>query len=140
MDIVIKNCNSIDEAKISIEKNKLNIKYGMNGTGKSTIAKAIELNSKPDSDLASLTPFKFRNNDNHKEFRPTIDGADTLKIISIFNEDYISQFVFQQDEVIRNSFNIFIKNREYDKKMKEIQDLVSDITNTFKKMKIWKKL
>ena len=33
MDIVIKNCNSIDEAKINITPNTLNIKYGANGTG-----------------------------------------------------------------------------------------------------------
>ena len=42
MDINIKNCNNIKDANISVEKNSLNIKYGMNGTGKSTIAKAIE--------------------------------------------------------------------------------------------------
>ena len=42
MEINIKNCNNIKEASISVEKNSLNIKYGMNGTGKSTIAKAIE--------------------------------------------------------------------------------------------------
>ena len=29
-------------SRFSIEKNKLNIKYGINGTGKSTIALAIE--------------------------------------------------------------------------------------------------
>ena len=42
MEIIINNCNNIKEAKINIEENKLNIKYGLNGTGKSTIASAIE--------------------------------------------------------------------------------------------------
>lgn len=41
MNIKIKNCNNIKEANISVEKDMLNIKYGMNGTGKSTIAKAV---------------------------------------------------------------------------------------------------
>ena len=43
MDITTKNCNNIEEANINIERNALNIKYGMNGTGRSTIAKAIEI-------------------------------------------------------------------------------------------------
>ncbi len=39
--IEIKNCNCIKEANIKIEEGTLNIKYGSNGTGKSTISKAI---------------------------------------------------------------------------------------------------
>ena len=37
MDVTIKNCNNIKKGNICIEKNKLNIKYGINGTGKSTM-------------------------------------------------------------------------------------------------------
>ena len=37
MEIQIKNCNSIDEAKIKLIESKLNIKFAPNGTGKSTI-------------------------------------------------------------------------------------------------------
>ena len=37
MKLEISNCNNIDAGTISIEKNKLNIKYAMNGTGKSTL-------------------------------------------------------------------------------------------------------
>ena len=44
----ILNCNNIDSAKLNLEKNKLNIKYAMNGTGKSTIARAIELQLRGD--------------------------------------------------------------------------------------------
>nr|WP_205680242.1 AAA family ATPase [Brenneria salicis]NMN90923.1 AAA domain-containing protein [Brenneria salicis ATCC 15712 = DSM 30166]RBP57633.1 AAA domain-containing protein [Brenneria salicis ATCC 15712 = DSM 30166] len=39
--VQIKNCNSIESAEISITKGTLNIKYGPNGLGKSSIAKAI---------------------------------------------------------------------------------------------------
>lgn len=41
-NISIYNCNNIREGNIDIEPNKLNIKYGINGTGKTTIAKAIK--------------------------------------------------------------------------------------------------
>lgn len=42
MLIKLQNCNNIDEGEINIELNKLNIKYAINGTGKSTIVKAID--------------------------------------------------------------------------------------------------
>ena len=43
--ITISNCNNIKHATIEIQEGKLNIFYGRNGTGKSTIAKSIKLNS-----------------------------------------------------------------------------------------------
>ena len=42
MEIQINNCNNISEGTISIVENRLNIRYAINGTGKSTISKAIE--------------------------------------------------------------------------------------------------
>lgn len=132
MELVIKNCNSIDEAKIKIEIGRLNIKYGVNGTGKSTIAKAIELNTQSNEKLKELMPFKYIGKENEKEFQPSIEGAETVKSVSFFNEAYINQFVFKPDEVISNSFEIFIKNEEYNQKIEEIEKLISNIKETFK--------
>ena len=58
--VTIKNCNSIDSAEIYIRKGCLNIKYGPNGIGKSTIAKAIVSQARDDGTLAELLPFKSR--------------------------------------------------------------------------------
>jgi hypothetical protein len=41
MNIVIKNCNNIVNGEISLKENLLNIKYAINGTGKSSISKSI---------------------------------------------------------------------------------------------------
>ena len=51
--IAIENCNNISKGVISLEEEKLNIRYGMNGTGKSTLSTAISLFSqgKPMDDL-----------------------------------------------------------------------------------------
>ena len=46
MKVNIKYCNNIIEGTINIEVNKLNIKYGENGIGKSTISKAIKYHHK----------------------------------------------------------------------------------------------
>lgn len=43
LEITIRHCNSISEGNISLRRGSLNIKYGPNGIGKSTIARALEL-------------------------------------------------------------------------------------------------
>ena len=60
MNILLSNCNNIATGNISIRESGLNIKYGANGTGKSTIAKAIELKIANPQSLSSLLPFKLR--------------------------------------------------------------------------------
>ena len=41
MQLKIKNCNNIENGEFDITEGRLNIKYASNGTGKSTISKAI---------------------------------------------------------------------------------------------------
>ena len=41
--ISIQNCNNIRKAEIKLLEGTLNIKFGYNGTGKSTIGEAIRL-------------------------------------------------------------------------------------------------
>jgi ABC-type Mn2+/Zn2+ transport system ATPase subunit len=134
MDIDISHCNSIDTATISIEPGRLNIKYGPNGTGKSTIAKAIELAVRG-ADIADLTPFKHRGKDVATTPKPEVRGLQGITSVFVFNEDYVNQFVFQQNEVVKNSFDIFIKNADYDTKMAAIEASVAGIKDTFKKNK-----
>ena len=57
MNISITNCNNIAHGTVAISENRLNIKYAINGTGKSTIAKAIEYAANHDENgLKKLTP------------------------------------------------------------------------------------
>lgn len=135
MEFTIKNCNNIDEAVISIEEGRLNIKYGTNGTGKSTIAQAFAIGSKPNADLSQLTPFKYRSGDPTTSPKPSIEGARRFSKVAVFNEEYVDTFVFKQDEVVKNSFDIFIKSSEYEKKMAQIEALVNEIRETFNRNK-----
>lgn len=135
MDIVVKNCNSIENGKISIDENRLNIKFAINGTGKSTIAKAIESfvsdrNGETTNSLTNLKPFKFRKNTDTNN--PKIEGIDSLNKVAIFNETYIDKFVFLPDELLKNSFEIFIFDEKYKQGMNQINELIKDIGNTFK--------
>jgi len=128
-DIKIENCNSIDCAEIQISKGSLNIKYGPNGLGKSTIARAIVSKAKSDDTLKLLTPFKYRGNSSAPE--PTVTGIGDVTSTLVFDEDYVNQFAFQQDEVVKNSFDIFIKTPEYVATMEEIEKLFTGIKKAF---------
>ncbi|WP_225224263.1 AAA family ATPase [Limnohabitans radicicola] len=127
--VEIKNCNSIESANITIRKGALNIKYGPNGIGKSTIVKAIAASIAKDGSLSRLKPFKHRKTGDGKD--PLVSGIDGIESVLIFDDAYISQFAFQPDEVVKNSFEIFIKTETYVSGMKEIEELFSGIKSSF---------
>ena len=84
IQIKVKHCNNIDLAVISLKKQKLNIKFAPNGTGKSTIAKAVLYGLKGESTLLSeLMPFKLRN-ENPESKRPEVMVTEDLKNIMFF--------------------------------------------------------
>lgn len=123
--IAIKDCNSIAEAHISLRRLSLNIKYGPNGIGKSTIAHALVLNAEGDDTLQELLPFKYRQGDEQRS--PSVVGADDIKSVLVFDENYVSQFVFQPDEVVKNSFEIFINTPEYRAGIAEIESIFEQL-------------
>lgn len=130
MKISIKNCNNIDAGELYIAENCLNIKYAINGTGKSTISKAIDAFVNNDEDKKkALLPFKYYGKEeNHP---PKLAGYEQFRKIAVFNEKYIEDYVFQQTELLKNSFEIFVKTADYDKHIKEIEKLLNGINITF---------
>lgn len=127
--ITFTDCNSITEAKITLRRESLNIKYGPNGIGKSTIARALVLNAEGADALRELLPFKYRQGTSGKA--PAVVGADQIRNVLIFDEDYVSQFVFQPDEVVKNSFEIFVKTPEYEKGIEELEVIFEDLKKVF---------
>ena len=131
IQIEVQNCNNLDSAIISLAQHKLNIKFAPNGTGKSTIAKAVLVGAKGDQNLLNeLMPFKLRK-DNPGNKQPEVKGAEALKNVMCFNEEYVSQFVFKPDELLSNSFDIFIRTDSYKQREQEIEALVSNIKQLF---------
>lgn len=133
MHLELKNCNNIDKATIEVSENTLNIKYAINGTGKTTISKAIQSFCAKEADyssLDSLRPFKYCD-DKNEEHNPSITGIPKDTNVSIFNEEYVNQYIFQPDELIKNSFDIFIRTPKYNEHMQRIDALVSDIKILF---------
>ncbi|WP_062428599.1 AAA family ATPase [Treponema endosymbiont of Eucomonympha sp.] len=129
MTIEIKNCNNIDRGTVIIEERRLNIKYALNGTGKSTIARALDsaINPKPET-LQNLKPFKFRATADNS---PSVVGV-TGSSIACFDEEYLQQYTFQQDELVKNSFEVFIKTPKYEEHQRAIEELFAAIKTVFR--------
>ncbi|MCW3173112.1 AAA family ATPase [Shewanella subflava] len=131
MDIEIKNCNNITMAKVAIVPSKLNIKFAPNGTGKSTISKAIQYAVTGDEKaLSELLPFKFRN-ENLNNTKPEVLGIENIKSVLCFNEEYVNKFTFKPEELVSNSFDIFIRTDAYQEKERDIETFTSLVKQQF---------
>ena len=112
--ITVKNCNNISDASINIHENYLNIIMAPNGTGKSTLAKAIYLKSN-EMDLSELRPYG-------SDEDPTIEYTNYLGQVLVFNEDFVNDIVFKDNKVIDNSFDVFIKSPSYEKRLRNVNE------------------
>jgi hypothetical protein len=119
ISVKISNCNNVSDAEITLLPDTLNIKYAMNGTGKSTVAKAIKLVA-AGSDLSSLRTFG-------EVLDPSCQVLPPFGNVLLFDEEFVSNIVFQESEVIQNAFEIFIKTPEYEEKQRLINEGLKEI-------------
>ena len=119
----IQNCNNIKDGEIVICQNKLNILFGRNGTGKSTIARAITLAAQG-KELTELTPYASVNTD----MTPNIEMGN-IENIAIFNDEYVNQYVYQNDTVVENAFEVLVRSPKYDIAKEKIDKALAGIKN-----------
>ena len=124
----LENCNCIKKADIKIEEGTLNIKYGPNGTGKSTISKAILLKATGDENqLQSLRPYMA------KESEEMIVSGLNFNKVTVFNEGYVNSYLFEDNSFLENSFKVFLKSDECEKLSKNIAELLEKLQGIFEK-------
>lgn len=120
--IQIKNCNCVLEATIKIVENSLNIKYGPNGTGKSTISEAIFAHTSDKLDrLASLKPYG-----SDVDSQPTVNNP-YFQTVRVFDENYVNSYLFQGDEFFNDSFQVFLRSQECDALVVQIEALLAEL-------------
>ena len=114
-------CNNIDCATIRLKPNAATVLHGMNGSGKSSVAKAIQLYNGDDGQtLEVLKPYA-------SESLPSVEGLPSDSNILVFNEDYVDSTLFKGDmELIENGYKIFVDTPEYRKAAKETDELLAD--------------
>lgn len=132
MNITIRNCKNIDSGTVSIQPGKLNIKYAINGTGKSTIAQVINCIASG-GNLNDFTPYKYKHeNPMIDEHKPYAEISTTVNNVAIFNETYVQDYIFKPTELIDKSFEIFVKTPNYDEELERIQQLIRNIHEAFR--------
>lgn len=130
MEVKITNANNFDLAIIQLKENALNIKFAHNGLGKSTIARAVEAEILKDSQaLERLVPFKYLSDKTGHETR--VEGVGALHSVMVFNEQYVNEYVFTPDDLVKGTFEIFIKTPKYEEHMANIGVLLKGIANVF---------
>ena len=82
----IHNCNNIISANIVLRKFQLSIRYAINGTGKSTIAKSIEFTSSKKG-LSEPKPFGT------EDKQSCVLSANIEKVMR-FDEEFVSTYIF----------------------------------------------
>lgn len=117
--VSVENCNNVASGTIELTENLLNIRYAMNGTGKSTIAQAILLSS-TGGDLEPLRSFGATS-------KPSCTISPALTKVLRFGEEFVSKIVFLESEVIDNAFEVFIRTPEYDQKQKSINEHLKEL-------------
>lgn len=122
--IKIENVQSVRKAEVVIQEKSINIKYGYNGLGKSSIGKAIDFNiNKHNEEIDKLAPFSGGS--------PVISLSNTFNSCMSFNRDYISKWLFQGDSnVINESYSIFFNDDSLVKKEEEINSALLDLSKS----------
>ena len=127
MEITISNLGVISRGKLCIEKDIVNIKYGINGSGKSTIAKGLEyfINEK---NLGDLKTFGI-------DIEPTISIDQKISNVIVFNQDYVNDYLFK-DDLANNSFEIMINTNEYKQGKRKIDNMFIDLVTSINNVNI----
>lgn len=118
-NIKIKNCNNIKDGDLTIKENYLNIKYGMNGIGKSTLSNAILLSSQG-KQLDELKPFGSDDTS-----VPDIKIDKKFSHVEVFNEAFVNDIVFKESTVIANAFDVFVRTPEYERCREDLNNKLS---------------
>lgn len=139
VEIKMENLGTIKQGSIRYCIGNLNVKYGLNGTGKSTISEAIVALSKQES----LTHYKTFG----KDVTPTVtirsisgenvENSNEIQLnnVAIFNTDYVNQYLFKED-LARNSYEIFVNTPEYQDAANKLDEQLGELYSSIKNEKI----
>ncbi len=121
MKIKVGYANNVKSVDLEIDQGYLNIFYGHNGTGKSTIAEAVKskLNNEPLDKYKSL---------NFNDRDPIVDISKQLNC-AIYNQDFIDNVVFNKasGSFVNDSFELLVKDENISKLENDLTKMIEDV-------------
>lgn len=130
MNFKISNVCNINDANISIVKNELNIKYGNNGIGKTSMAKAIDLTIKGKS-LDELVRFG-------SDKKPSVEFDNKPTSCIVFDGNYVDNYLYENDDLLNDTYNLIVKTKDFDERINEINNLLEKLKVSCKSTNIMK--
>lgn len=114
-----RNIRSLESSPLVIARNSLNIFFGSNGTGKTTLCKALEHAVLDDVEGATdLEPFAFREANNFA-LKPEAKVFPKPKNLCFFNDEWIQDHCFVSSSIHENAFELYVRNKEIRKQEKK---------------------
>jgi energy-coupling factor transporter ATP-binding protein EcfA2 len=124
MEVTISNVTSVAKSNFSIVENKLNIKYGGNGVGKSSIAKALVAKiNKSLEEEKNLIPFGSQK-------KPTVLISPLPNSCLLYNEDYIDNYLLGDKDILNNTISLIKNNQEINIAMTKTNNLLKKLKDT----------
>lgn len=125
-EIELRNCRNIsaavDGAPLVIKKNALNVFYGKNGTGKTTVGLALKcLNDNSEENLKRLESFKYKESAD-PALAPTISCAPRIKSLHIFNDEWVESHCFVKDTLQSDAYELYVRDAEVRRLEKKRKD------------------
>lgn len=122
--IKFENIQCIKQGEIDLVKNKLNIKLGYNGFGKSSIAKGLELKINGE-DMDVLAPYAGGT--------PSIILAESFTSCIVFNEEFVNNYLFAENEIDSNCFDIILHDKISEESFHKIELKTNDLKKSIGK-------
>lgn len=130
MNFKISNVCNINNANISVVKNELNIKYGNNGIGKTSMAKAIDFTIKGKS-LDELVRFG-------SDKKPSVEFDNKPTSCIVFDGNYVDNYLYENDDLLNDTYNLIVKTKDFDERINEINNLLEKLKVSCKSTNIMK--
>lgn len=123
MKITLKNVASITKGTIQIDEGKINVLYGANGIGKTTLIKALQAKIEKTFDQ------------NQEKFKPlfnlgvipevSLDECDFSDVL-IFNRDYVDNYLYKED-LANNSYALITKTPNFESQIRLINEFLNKV-------------
>lgn len=130
-DVNLVNCrniSSVDGGSILIKKNALNVFYGKNGTGKTTLVKALEyIHERTDENKAELSSFKYLESGDPAD-EPNATCKTRIKNMLVFNQEWVEQHCFGRSTMHQNAFELYVRDAKIKKLEKQREKKVSQLS------------